>query len=92
MFTHGASQQQYRPPGVLIHVLCWQDGTEAFDSISAAVIGDDASVVLAGYSSGNWSGIAPGRAEVAAVKLDANANELWRWQVFESKNVDSWPK
>lgn len=65
----------------MFSTLFGQDGTEEFDSISAAVVGHDASVILAGYSIGNWSGTALGRADFAAVKLDAGGNELWRWQV-----------
>ena len=28
-----------------------------------------------------------GQADADAVKLDANGNELWRWQVFQPSNV-----
>lgn len=68
-------------------MLCGQDGTNEFDAISAAVVGNDDSVVLAGYSSGNWSGILVGRADFAAVRLDADGNELWRWQVFQPNDA-----
>ena len=68
---------------VLFYFLFGQDGTEAFDSISAVVVGNDDSIVLAGYSCGNWSGISVGRADFAAVRLDADGNELWRWQVLQ---------
>lgn len=70
------------------HLLCEQDGTDEFDSISAAVVRDDDSVVLAGYSCGNWSGLSTGQADFAAVKLAADGNELWRWQVKQSL----WPE
>ena len=66
---------------------CGQDGTDGLDSVSAAVVGDNDSVVLAGYTSGSWSGITVGQADAAAVKLDANGNELWRWQVFQPRYV-----
>lgn len=72
---------------VLFYVVCGQDGTEGLDSISAAVVGDDAYVVLAGYSSGNWNGFAPGQADWAAIKLDADGNELWRWQVIQPNGI-----
>lgn len=74
-------------PGLLVDALWRQDGTEEFDSISAAVVGDDASILLAGYSSGNWSGNARGQADFVAVNLDADGNELWRWQVFQPKYI-----
>ena len=49
-----------------------------------AAVGDDDSVVLAGYTAGNWSGVHSGEFEsdFAAVKLDAEGKELWRWQVL----------
>lgn len=65
----------------MLLVLYGQDGTPELDCISAAVIGEDESVVLAGYSSGNWNGTVMGGADCTAVKLDADGKELWRWQV-----------
>ena len=41
----------------------------------------DGSVVLAGASSGNWSGLNRGGQDFAAVKIDSDGNEIWRWQV-----------
>ena len=84
---HETIQCRYRPPDRLVSALCGQDGTDEFDSVSAAVVGHDDSIVLAGYSSGSWSGIAPGGADFTAVKLDADGIELWRWQVFEAKYI-----
>ena len=36
---------------------------------------------LVGDTFGNWSGVNEGARDFAAVKLDANGSELWRWQV-----------
>lgn len=48
----------------------------------AVAIGEDGSVVLAGKTSGHWAGEADGMTfDFAAVKLDADGREMWRWQV-----------
>ena len=67
-----------------------QNGTIANEEILTAAVGGDKSVVMAGYSHGTWSGAGAGDAwaggdkdaDFAAVKLDADGKELWRWQVF----------
>ena len=61
-----------------------QNGTDEKEEIFAEVVGDDGSVVLAGHTYGNWTDGAHGGeedADFAAVKLDVDGNELWRWQV-----------
>ena len=58
-----------------------QNGTDGQDEIRAILLGDDGSVVLAGYTHGNWSGLNAGEADFAACKLDADGREVWRWQV-----------
>eukprot|EP00904_Undaria_pinnatifida_P011787 jgi/Undpi1/7739/HiC_scaffold_23.g10212.m1 len=58
----------------------WQNGTDDQDEIRAILLGDDGSVVLAGYTHGNWSGLNAGEADFAACKLDADGREVWRWQ------------
>ena len=69
----------------MVLALYGQDGTEDFDRVLAAVVDDgDDSVVLTGYSSGDWSGTSSAWDDCVAVKLDANGNELWRWQVYTS--------
>lgn len=51
-------------------------------SVSAT---DNGSFVLAGYTTGVWSGEASaGGEDFAAVKLDADGVEVWRWQVREA--------
>lgn len=39
------------------------------------------SVVLAGSTLGDWSGATAGNIDFAAVKLDSEGAEVWRWQV-----------
>lgn len=42
----------------------------------------DGSIVLAGMAKGVWNGTHVGEySDFAAVKLDANGNEMWKWQV-----------
>lgn len=42
----------------------------------------DGGVVLAGFSNGNWNGVASrGYADFAAAKLDSAGGVVWRWQV-----------
>ena len=37
--------------------------------------------MLAGHTTGNWSGVNAGEPDFAACELDANGSEVWRWQV-----------
>lgn len=41
----------------------------------------DGSIVLAGYTTGDWDGAAAGITDFAAVAVDEDGEELWRWQV-----------
>lgn len=45
------------------------------------LVGDDDSVVLAGHTEGEWSTTSAGYFDFAAVKVDADGEEVWRWQV-----------
>lgn len=58
-----------------------QNGTDGRDAFPGAAMGDDGSVVLAGYTDGAFSGGSKGAEDFAAVKLSADGEELWRWQV-----------
>lgn len=42
---------------------------------------EDGSVVMVGYTLGDWDGTSAGGADFAAAKLDAEGKEVWRWQV-----------
>lgn len=58
-----------------------QEGTGLNETFRAAVSGEDNSVILAGSSRGNWSGVNLGEMDFIAVKLDSDGKEVWRWQV-----------
>ncbi|CAM9897040.1 unnamed protein product, partial [Ectocarpus sp. 8 AP-2014] len=60
----------------------WQGGTAESDVCSAAVVAEDGSIVLAGYTVGSWGGSEAnaGEEDLVVVKLDKDGNELWQWQ------------
>lgn len=61
-----------------------QGGTDYEDDFEGAAVGQDGGIVLAGHTTGNWSGESEGGVDFAAVKLDADGNVLWKWQVNSS--------
>lgn len=65
---------------MLIFVL-EQGGTNDAEELNASVMVTDGSVVLAGWTLGNWDGTNAGSYDCAAVKLDVDGNVLWKWQV-----------
>ncbi|CAM9931836.1 unnamed protein product, partial [Ascophyllum nodosum] len=58
----------------------WQGGTDGDDYMYSVVVGNDGSVVVAGYTAGSWACANLGEVDFAAVKLDKDGKELWRWQ------------
>lgn len=44
-------------------------------------MGEDNSVVMAGYTYGDWNATNAGSRDFAACKLDADGTLLWKWQV-----------
>ncbi|CAN0002449.1 unnamed protein product, partial [Sphacelaria rigidula] len=58
----------------------WQDGTAAQDYLYAASALENGSVLLVGSTGGKWDGLNAGGSDFAAVTLDADGTELWRWQ------------
>lgn len=59
-----------------------RDGTSATDMFYGAADGQDGSVVIAGATEGSWQGAHTGGTnDFAAVKLDVDGGEIWRWQV-----------
>lgn len=58
-----------------------QDGTPEEDDLVEVILTPDGSIVLAGYTRGDWDGQNAGEADFAAIKLDAEGNEIWRLQV-----------
>lgn len=59
-----------------------QGGTGEEDRAYGVFADDDESVVLTGFTDGAWSDVSSGETDFAAVKLDGNGTELWRWQVI----------
>ncbi|CAM9957439.1 unnamed protein product, partial [Laminaria digitata] len=58
-----------------------QSGVPEQDIVIDVAIGNDGSVFLAGNTYGDWNGANAGLSDFAAAKLDADGNEVWRWQV-----------
>lgn len=66
-----------------------QDGTAGADLVYGAAMNEDGSVVLTGETTGIWDETTSTITEsttddivdFAAVKLDTDGTELWRWQV-----------
>ena len=58
-----------------------QNGTGEYEECFTMAAAGKGPVVLAGKTKGNWSGTSAGHTDFAAVKLDANGTEVWRWQV-----------
>lgn len=59
-----------------------QDGSDGYNRLRAATALADGSVVLAGYTEGDWSESNQGGKDFAAVKLGVSGLEEWRWQVM----------
>lgn len=68
---------------LLRHETSLQNGTISADMFDAATMGLDGSVVLAGYTAGDWAAENQGGNDFAAVKLDADGTLLWQWQVTQ---------
>lgn len=58
-----------------------QNGTPNADAWYAVISSTDGSTVLAGFTEGNWEGETNGNRDFAAVSLDADGKEMWRYQV-----------
>lgn len=66
--------------------MCGQDGSAGYDHCKGAVVdNNDGSVILAGWSQGDWSeqGHQGGYSDFVAVKLDADGEEIWRYVLCE---------
>ena len=64
-----------------------QGGTIDEDYALAAVATTNGTFVLAGTTRGDWGGPNAGDVDFAALKLDADGNVIWKWQV--SKATDT---
>lgn len=51
------------------------------DEVHATVVQDDGTIVLGGYTGGDWNGLNAGGRYIAAVALDPDGEEIWHWQV-----------
>lgn len=62
-----------------------QAGVSLYEDVfaSAAAARADGSIVIGGYTSGDWDGEMIGYFDFVAVALDEYGTELWRWQVCE---------
>jgi len=58
-----------------------QGGTPLKDKLFASAHGGGGSVVLAGYSEGDWAEAGAGGSDLTAVKLSSEGVVEWRWQV-----------
>ena len=63
-----------------------QGGTAFADVLSTVLVGEDGSVVLAGYTTGSWVDSNAGEEDYLVVKLDSDGNEVWVWQVRDRQN------
>lgn len=84
------------PQSLLLHldsIFSSQDGTVDHDWANAVAVAEDGSAVLAGASRGDFMGRRTGSSDsstsssqwlggdFAAIKLDSEGAEVWRWQV-----------
>lgn len=68
------------PEAVIARIL--QDGTVAYDVIHSVTVAEDASIILAGHTRGDFTGSNTNVTKaMVAVELDRDGNEIWRWQV-----------
>ena len=61
-----------------------QDGTADNDYANTAVATINGTFVLAGITYGDWNGANAGDRDFAALKLDADGNVIWKWQVSKA--------
>lgn len=49
--------------------------------LTAVTVQADGTIVLGGYTEGDWAGTNAGGHDFAIVALDDDGEEIWRWQV-----------
>lgn len=60
----------------------WQEGSSSADDVMfGAAETSDGSIILCGYTEGNWTAAIQGDYDYAVVKLDSNGEVVWRRQV-----------
>lgn len=62
-----------------VHTL--QGGTSANEISLGIDIGEDGSVILSGYTEGDWAGTNAGDWDFVAMKFSAEGIKQWTWQV-----------
>lgn len=63
-----------------------QDGTRDTDNCNAVASDADGSIIVAGYTTGNWGTINEGGFDFFALALDADGEVLWTYQVSTLEN------
>lgn len=66
-----------------------QDGTAEDDALTSAVLTADGNIVLSGRTLGDFDGEQVGFYDAVAVKLNADGEELWRYQVKHAALYES---
>lgn len=66
-----------------------QNGTTAWDEASALAVGTDGSIFLGGGTYGDWNAVIAGDADFAAIKLDADGAQVWKWQVMDQQSFSA---
>lgn len=64
-----------------------QDGTAGVDNATDLALVEDGSAVLSGSTTGDWNVTNLGGTDFAALKLDADGELLWKWQVTTMYSV-----
>lgn len=63
-----------------------QGGTAFADVLSTVLVGENGSIILAGFTSGSWIENNAGEEDYLVIKLDSDGNEIWVWQVWGSQD------
>lgn len=58
-----------------------EDTGDSGSFIRGMTMAEDGSMVLVGYTYGAWDGVNAGETDLAALRLDTNGTEIWRYQV-----------
>lgn len=68
-------------------ILCIQAGTPEDEHLRGGAVGSDGSTVLVGHSKGDWNGTNAGDYDFVALKVDAQGEIIWKWQVKTIKRL-----
>lgn len=59
-----------------------QDGTSGEDVFRGIPMAENGSVIAVGQTGGDWDGVNAGSDDFVALRLDADGEEIWRYQVI----------